>query len=117
MPLTTLEMPAQEVSQQLYQCKSSARPSSWRAALWSVVWVRWAAVALGLFLAGVTAELNGAPETVWWTLYLACYLTGGWGSAWAGVQALRNKAVDVDLLISSRRSERSRSARSSTEPC
>jgi cobalt/nickel-transporting P-type ATPase D len=35
----------------------------------------------------------------WWTLYLACYLTGGWGSAWAGAQALRNKALDVDLLM------------------
>lgn len=36
---------------------------------------------------------------VWWTLYLACYLAGGWGSAWAGAQALRNKALDVDLLM------------------
>jgi cation-transporting P-type ATPase D len=46
-----------------------------------VVSVRWAAVALTLYLAGLTAQLNGASETVWWTLYLACYLTGGWGSA------------------------------------
>lgn len=36
---------------------------------------------------------------MWWTLYLACYLAGGWGSAWAGAQALRNKALDVDLLM------------------
>ncbi|MBL7325649.1 heavy metal translocating P-type ATPase, partial [Escherichia coli] len=28
-----------------------------------------------------------------------CYLAGGWGSAWAGAQALRNKALDVDLLM------------------
>ena len=61
--------------------------------------MRWAAVALALFLAGLTAQLNGAAETVWWTLYLACYLTGGWGSAWAGAKALRNKALDVDLLM------------------
>lgn len=53
----------------------------------------------GAVLAGLTAELNGASETVWRPLYLACHLTGGWGSAWAGVLALRNKALDVDLLI------------------
>ena len=57
------------------------------------------AVALALFLTGLVAQLNGAPQTVWWTLYLACYLAGGWGSAWAGAQALRNKALDVDLLM------------------
>jgi cation-transporting P-type ATPase D len=75
------------------------RPLGWRAALWSVVSVRWAAVALVLFLAGMTAQLNGVSQTVWWALYLACYLTGGWASAWAGAQALRNKALDVDLLM------------------
>ena len=36
---------------------------------------------------------------MWWTLYLTCYLTGGWGSAWAGAKALRNKALDVNLLM------------------
>lgn len=30
---------------------------------------------------------------------MTCYLTGGWRSAWAGAQALRNKALDVDLLM------------------
>lgn len=75
------------------------RSLSWRAALWSVMSVRWAAIALALFLAGSAAQLNGAPQAVWWSLYLACYLAGGWGSAWAGAQALRNKALDVDLLM------------------
>ena len=100
MTLTALEMTAHAASHEA-SCDrdKSIRPSSWRAALWSVVSVRWAAVALALFLTGLIAQLNGAPETVWWTLYLACYLTGGWGSAWAGAQALRNKALDVDLLM------------------
>ncbi|REN91402.1 heavy metal translocating P-type ATPase, partial [Mycobacterium tuberculosis] len=79
--------------------KTIPHPLSWGAALWSVVSVRWATVALLLFLAGLVAQLNGAPEAMWWTLYLACYLAGGWGSAWAGAQALRNKALDVDLLM------------------
>ena len=96
MTLTALEETADEVP---VDRDAVRRPLSWRAALWSVVSVRWAAVALALFLAGLTAQLNGAAETVWSTLYLACYLTGGWGSAWAGAKALRNKALDVDLLM------------------
>ncbi|BBX58174.1 putative cobalt/nickel-exporting P-type ATPase [Mycobacterium shottsii] len=72
---------------------------TWRAALWSVMSVRWAGFALALFLTGLVAQLNGAAQPVWWTLYLACYLAGGWGSAWAGAQALRNRALDVDLLM------------------
>ena len=96
MTLTALEETAHEVPVDRDPVR---RPLSWRAALWSVVSVRWAAVALALFLAGLIAQLNGAAETVWWTLYLACYLTGGWGSAWAGAKALRNEALDVDLLM------------------
>lgn len=72
------------------------RPLGW---LWSVVSVRWAAAALVLFLAGLAAQLSGAPEPVWWTLYLACYAAGGWEPAWAGVQALRERTLDVDLLM------------------
>ncbi|OSC40775.1 heavy metal translocating P-type ATPase [Mycobacterium decipiens] len=98
MTLTALEVTVAEASFDR-DPNMANRPLSWRAALWSVVSVRWAGVALLLFLAGLAAQLNGAPETIWWTLYLACYLTGGWGSAWAGAQALRNKALDVDLLM------------------
>jgi cation-transporting P-type ATPase D len=97
MTLTAFEVTAAEAS--FDRVPGGIRPLSWRAALWSVMSVRWAAVALVLFFAGLAAQLNGAPETSWWTLYLACYLTGGWGSAWAGAQALRNKALDVDLLM------------------
>lgn len=78
---------------------AAARRLSWAAVLWSVTSVRWATVALMLFSAGLAAQLEAAPQPVWWALYLACYLSGGWGSAWAGVRALRNKALDVDLLM------------------
>lgn len=67
--------------------------------LWSVASVRWAAAALVLFLAGLAAQLAGAPEPVWWALYLACYATGGWEPAWAGLQAMRERTLDVDLLM------------------
>ncbi|MDT5237484.1 MAG: cobalt/nickel-transporting P-type ATPase [Mycobacterium sp.] len=67
--------------------------------LWSVASVRWAIAALGLFLVGLAAQLLGAPSWLWWTLYLACYLTGGWAPAWEGIQALRSRTLDVDLLM------------------
>lgn len=67
--------------------------------LWSVASVRWASVALCLFLAGLTAQLLRAPSGIWWMLYLACYATGGWSPAWEGMQALRSRALDVDLLM------------------
>ncbi len=61
--------------------------------------VRWAGVALLLFLAGGALQLAGAPAWSWWTLYLACYATGGWEPALAGLQALRERTLDVDLLM------------------
>ncbi|WP_454791721.1 heavy metal translocating P-type ATPase [Mycolicibacterium lutetiense] len=67
--------------------------------LWSVASVRWAAAALVLFLAGLVAQFSGVPAPVWWALYLACYLAGGWQSAVSGVQALRRRTLDVDLLM------------------
>ena len=61
--------------------------------------VRWAAAALALFLVGVLAHVAGAPAPVWWTLYLAAYAAGGWEPALAGLSALREKTLDVDLLM------------------
>jgi heavy metal translocating P-type ATPase len=61
--------------------------------------MRWAAAALGLFLAGLAAQLLSGPDWVWWTLYLACYVTGGWEPGLAGLKALRDKTLDVDLLM------------------
>ncbi|TFD05602.1 heavy metal translocating P-type ATPase [Cryobacterium sp. TMT1-66-1] len=61
--------------------------------------VRWAGLALLLFLIAWPLQLTGAPAPVWWTIYLACYLAGGWEPAWAGISALRAKVLDVDLLM------------------
>ncbi len=61
--------------------------------------VRWAGAALLLFLAGGALQLAGAPAWSWWTFYLACYATGGWEPALAGLQALRERTLDVDLLM------------------
>lgn len=79
---------------------SATRSTQFRlAGLWSVASVRWAAVALALFLAGLAAQLLDTPAWLWWTLYLACYLSGGWSPAWEGVRALRSRRLDVDLLM------------------
>ncbi|WP_142106204.1 heavy metal translocating P-type ATPase [Pseudonocardia cypriaca] len=61
--------------------------------------VRWAAASLALFAAGCAAQLAGTPAPVWWTLYLACYAAGGWEPGLAGLRALRERTLDVDLLM------------------
>ena len=78
---------------------AAASRGDWIASVWAVPSVRWAACALGLFLAGLTAQLLGGPELLWWSLYLACYATGGWAPAVEGLQALRDRRLDVDLLM------------------
>ncbi|NQE93709.1 heavy metal translocating P-type ATPase [Nocardia terpenica] len=61
--------------------------------------MRWAGLALGLFALGLIAQLAGAPHWTWWALYLACYAAGGWEPGLAGLRALRDKTLDVDLLM------------------
>jgi heavy metal translocating P-type ATPase len=41
----------------------------------------------------------GGPVWLSWTLFLACYAAGGWEPGWAGLQALKDKTLDVDLLM------------------
>jgi heavy metal translocating P-type ATPase len=61
--------------------------------------VRWAIAATTLFLLGVGAKLMDTAPWTWWTLLLACYLAGGWEPALAGLRALRERTLDVDLLM------------------
>ncbi|MGW7446274.1 heavy metal translocating P-type ATPase [Kitasatospora sp. NPDC054795] len=60
---------------------------------------RWAAAATVLFLVALPLQLTGAPAWTWGPLYTLAYATGGWEPAWAGLQALREKTLDVDLLM------------------
>ncbi|GAC70143.1 heavy metal translocating P-type ATPase [Gordonia soli] len=76
-----------------------ARRTPRRRAVWSVMSVRWAVVATILFFGGLVAQVAGAPTWLSWTLYLACYATGGWEPALEGLRALREKTLDVDLLM------------------
>ncbi|MQY17011.1 heavy metal translocating P-type ATPase [Nocardia macrotermitis] len=70
-----------------------------RTRLFALPEMRWAAAASALFLVGLAAQLAGAPAWSWWVLYLACYAAGGWEPGLAGLQALREKTLDVDLLM------------------
>ncbi|MEV6782143.1 heavy metal translocating P-type ATPase [Streptomyces sp. NPDC051098] len=60
---------------------------------------RWALAALVLFLAALPLKLLDAPAWTWGPLFAASYVTGGWEPAWAGLKALKNKSLDVDLLM------------------
>jgi heavy metal translocating P-type ATPase len=70
-----------------------------RTSAWSLPEVRWAAVATALFGFGLVAYFAGGAAWLSWALFLACYLTGGWEPGWAGLQALKDKTLDVDLLM------------------
>src|SRR5690348_11447773 len=70
-----------------------------RTRLFALPQARWAALASGLFLLALATQLSGAPATVWWGLYLACYAAGGWEPGLEGLKALRDKTLDVDLLM------------------
>src|SRR6478609_9272260 len=70
-----------------------------RARVWSLPEIQWAAAATVLFGGGLLTHFAGGPSWVSWTLFLACYVTGGWEPGWAGLQTLRNKTLDVDLLM------------------
>nr|WP_279340029.1 heavy metal translocating P-type ATPase [Sphaerisporangium perillae] len=67
--------------------------------MWSLPEVRWAAAATTLFAAGGITQLAGAPAWLWWSLYLSSYAAGGWEPGLAGLKALRERTLDVDLLM------------------
>jgi heavy metal translocating P-type ATPase len=70
-----------------------------RTRLFALAEARWAGTALALFLIALPLQLTGAPAWAWGPLYTLAYVTGGWEPAWAGLQALREKTLDVDLLM------------------
>ncbi|MEV7993933.1 heavy metal translocating P-type ATPase [Streptomyces sp. NPDC086077] len=60
---------------------------------------RWALTALLLFLLALPLYLLGTPAWLWGTLFAATYVTGGWEPGWEGLKALKDKTLDVDLLM------------------
>ncbi|MFE6281814.1 heavy metal translocating P-type ATPase [Streptomyces sp. NPDC057877] len=60
---------------------------------------RWALAALLAFLFGLAVDVGGGPLWVYGLLYAVAYVTGGWEPALEGLRALREKTLDVDLLM------------------
>ncbi|MBK6012599.1 heavy metal translocating P-type ATPase [Streptomyces sp. MBT53] len=93
------------MSSDLLQRPERAAPAASRTApkrrtrVFALAEARWAAAALVLFLIALPLQLAGAPAWAWGPLYAAAYVTGGWEPAWAGLTALREKTLDVDLLM------------------
>ena len=76
---------------------SMAPPTA--AARFSMPQVRWALLSTVLFASGLLLRLAGAPGWLSGMVFAGCYLAGGWEPAVAGWQALRERTLDVDLLI------------------
>ncbi|MFE6886917.1 heavy metal translocating P-type ATPase [Streptomyces sp. NPDC057694] len=60
---------------------------------------RWALAALVLFLIALPLDLLGAPAWTWAPLFAGTYLAGGWEPGLEGLKTLRDKTLDVDLLM------------------
>ncbi|MEU6811451.1 heavy metal translocating P-type ATPase [Streptomyces sp. NPDC046831] len=60
---------------------------------------RWALAALVLFLLALPVHLMDGPAWLWGTLFAATYVTGGWEPGWEGMKALKDRTLDVDLLM------------------
>ncbi|MEV5342071.1 heavy metal translocating P-type ATPase [Streptomyces sp. NPDC052676] len=60
---------------------------------------RWALASLVAFLLGLGLDLGGAPVWAYGIPYAVAYVTGGWEPALEGLRALREKTLDVDLLM------------------
>ncbi|KUM79389.1 metal-transporting ATPase [Streptomyces griseorubiginosus] len=60
---------------------------------------RWALASTVAFLLGLALDLSGMPWWAYGPLYAVAYATGGWEPALEGVKALRERTLDVDLLM------------------
>ncbi|MGW2592913.1 heavy metal translocating P-type ATPase [Streptomyces sp. NPDC001515] len=79
----------------------AARPvrSPRRTRLLALPEARWALTALVLFALALPAYVLDGPAWLWGTLFAATYVTGGWEPGWEGLKALRDRTLDVDLLM------------------
>ncbi|MGW3214144.1 heavy metal translocating P-type ATPase [Streptomyces parvus] len=79
----------------------AARPAAprRRTRLLALPEARWALASLVLFLLALPVYLLDGPAWLWGTLFATTYITGGWEPGWEGLKALKDKTLDVDLLM------------------
>ncbi|MCX4672089.1 heavy metal translocating P-type ATPase [Streptomyces sp. NBC_01381] len=93
MPTTLIPRPDQAPS------AAAASAPRRRTRVLALAEARWAAAATVAFLIALPLQLTGAATWLWGPLYAVAYVTGGWEPALAGLRALREKTLDVDLLM------------------
>ncbi len=69
------------------------------SAIASLPEARWAVIATVSLLLAFASSAVAMPAWLTMALYAACYGAGGWDPALAGLRALREKSLDVDLLM------------------
>ncbi|MER8222658.1 heavy metal translocating P-type ATPase [Streptomyces sp. NPDC094143] len=79
--------------------RTAGSPPRRRTRLLALPEARWALAALILFLTALPLHLLGAPVWLWGPLYAAVYVSGGWEPGWEGLKALKDRTLDVDLLM------------------
>ncbi|WP_329269166.1 heavy metal translocating P-type ATPase [Streptomyces pseudovenezuelae] len=60
---------------------------------------RWALASTTAFLLALALDLGGLPWWAYGPLYALAYAAGGWEPALEGLRALRERSLDVDLLM------------------
>ncbi|MFG3332396.1 heavy metal translocating P-type ATPase [Streptomyces tendae] len=78
---------------------TAAAPPRRRTRVLALPEARWALVSLVAFLLALPLDLGGAPAWTHGALYVIAYAAGGWEPALEGLRALREKTLDVDLLM------------------
>ncbi|MGP4049396.1 heavy metal translocating P-type ATPase [Streptomyces sp. 2A115] len=79
--------------------KSPTRAKPSRTRFLALPEARWAAASTVAFLLALPLQLFDASAWLWGPLYAAAYVTGGWEPALEGLRTLREKTLDVDLLM------------------
>ncbi|MEU9065912.1 heavy metal translocating P-type ATPase [Streptomyces sp. NPDC048306] len=78
---------------------SASAPPRRRTRVLALPEARWALVSLVAFLLALPLDLGGASAWTYGPLYAVAYAAGGWEPALEGLRALREKTLDVDLLM------------------
>ncbi|CAL9395404.1 putative cation-transporting P-type ATPase J [Streptomyces sp. enrichment culture] len=78
---------------------ATAAPPRRRTRVLALPEARWALVSLVAFLLALPLDLGSAPAWTYGPLYAVAYAAGGWEPALEGLRALREKTLDVDLLM------------------
>ena len=75
------------------------RQSARLASLLTQPELRWPVLSVVLFVFGLAATVANGRSWLTGALFAGCYVSGGWEPGLAGLQALRQKTLDVDLLM------------------